>query len=86
MLAELIHPALHNIKAEIIWAIQNEMAQTVEDVLARRTRILFLNAQAAIEAAPMVAKLMATAMNKNEDWELQQVNNFNLLAKQYLLS
>jgi glycerol-3-phosphate dehydrogenase len=85
-LAELIHPALPNIKAEIIWAVQNEMAQTVEDVLARRTRILFLNAQAAIEAAPIVAKIMAKQMNKNNDWELQQVNNFNLLAKQYLLS
>jgi glycerol-3-phosphate dehydrogenase len=86
ILSELIHPDLPNIKAEIIWAIQNEMAQTVEDVLARRTRILFLNAQAAIEAAPVVAKIMAKQMNKSSDWELQQVNNFNLLAKQYLLS
>jgi glycerol-3-phosphate dehydrogenase len=85
-LAELIHPALPNIKAEIIWAVQNEMAQSVEDVLARRTRILFLNAQAAIEAAPIVATIMAKQMNKNNEWELQQVNNFNLLAKQYLLS
>jgi glycerol-3-phosphate dehydrogenase len=58
----------------------------VEDVLARRTRILFLNAQAAMEAAPTVAQLMATLMNKNEDWKLQQINNFNVLAKQYLLS
>jgi glycerol-3-phosphate dehydrogenase len=85
-LAKLIHPELPNIKAEIIWAIQNEMAQTVEDVLARRTRILFLNARAAIESAPMVATIMAKQMNKNNEWELQQVNNFNLLAKQYLLS
>ncbi len=85
-LIELIHPDLPNIKAEIIWAVQNEMAQTAEDVLARRTRILFLNARAAIESAPMVAKLMATAMNKNEDWELQQINDFTALAQQYLLS
>ncbi len=85
-LRELIHPALPNIKAEVIWAVQNEMAQTVEDVLARRTRILFLNAQAAIDAAPTVAKLMASAMNKNNDWQLQQINDFNVLAKQYLLS
>jgi len=85
-LSELIHPAVPDIKAEIIWAVQNEMAQTVEDVLARRTRILFLDAKVAIEAAPVVAKLMAAAMNKNEEWELQQINDFNVLAKQYLLS
>ena len=85
-LAELIHPSLTNIKAEIIWAIQNEMAQTMEDVLARRTRILFLNVRAAIESAPMVAKIMAGVMNKNEEWEQQQINDFNDVAKQYLLS
>ena len=75
-----------NIKAEIIWAVQNEMAQTVEDVLARRTRILFLNASAAIEAAPAVAQIMAKAMHKNNDWAQQQIIDFNTVAKQYLLS
>ena len=85
-LAELIHPDLPNIKAEIVWAIKNEMAQTVEDILARRTRILFLNAKAAMESAPMVAKIMAAVMNKNEEWVNQQVKDFNFIAKQYLLS
>jgi glycerol-3-phosphate dehydrogenase len=85
-LIELIHPYLPNIKAEIIWAVQNEMAQTVEDVLARRTRILFLNASAAIEAAPAVAQIMAKAMDKNYDWMQQQIIDFNAVAKQYLLS
>ena len=85
-LIELIHPYLPNIKAEIIWAVQNEMAQTVEDVLARRTRILFLNASAAIEAAPAVAQIMAKAMHKNNDWAQQQIIDFNTVAKQYLLS
>jgi glycerol-3-phosphate dehydrogenase len=82
----LIHPSLPNIKAEIIWAICNEMALTVEDVLARRTRMLFLNAPAAITAAPMVAKLMAAEMNKDEVWIQQQINDFTGLAKQYVLS
>jgi glycerol-3-phosphate dehydrogenase len=83
---ELIHPALPHIKAEIIWAIRKEMAITVEDVLARRTRMLFLDAKAAIEAAPVVATLMAIELNKNADWIEQQINDFNVLAKQYLLS
>ncbi|MGF2411657.1 glycerol-3-phosphate dehydrogenase/oxidase [Ferruginibacter sp.] len=85
-LSELIHPLLPNIKAEIIWAVQNEMAITVEDVLARRTRILFLDAKAAMEAAPVVAELMAKQMHKDNNWMQQQINDFNTLAKQYLLS
>ncbi|MGG9960272.1 glycerol-3-phosphate dehydrogenase/oxidase [Ferruginibacter sp. SUN106] len=86
VLSELIHPAAPNIKAEIIWAIKNEMAMTVEDVLARRTRLLFLDAKAAMEAAPLVAQLMAATMNKNNDWIEEQTNDFTALAKQYLLS
>ena len=85
-LKELIHPSLPNIKAEVIWAVRNEMVITVEDVLARRTRILFLDAMAAMESAPIVAKLMAGEMNKDEQWIQQQIESFNALAKQYLLS
>ncbi len=82
---EKIHTNFNYTKAQIIWAVRNEMAQTVEDVLARRIRMLFLDADAAIEATPSVAKLMATEMNKNEEWILQQTQSFTILAKQYLL-
>ena len=58
-LAEPLHPALPYTGAEVVWAARHEMARTVEDVLARRTRALFLNARAAIEMAPRVAALMA---------------------------
>lgn len=81
---ELIHPSFPNIKAEIIWAVRNEMAMTVEDVL-RRTRILFLDARAAMDCAPIVAKLMADEMNKDNNWREQQINALNELATQYLL-
>ena len=84
-LSELIHPSSTYIKAEIIWAVQNEMAMTVEDVLARRTRLLFLDAQAAMDAAKVVASLMAKEMNHSNDWIAQQINDFTTLAKQYLL-
>ena len=57
-LSEKVHPDLPYRKAEVIWFCRNEMAQTVEDILARRTRILFLNARAAIEIAPAVADIM----------------------------
>lgn len=82
---QLIHPAFPNIKAEVIWAVRNEMAMTVEDMLARRMRILFLDAQAAIDCAPVVARLMADEMNKEDNWLQEQINSFTELAKQYLL-
>jgi len=39
--------------------VRDEMAWTLEDVLARRTRALFLNARAAIEMAPRAADFLA---------------------------
>jgi glycerol-3-phosphate dehydrogenase len=79
-----IHPALPYRRAEVVWAVREEMARTVEDVLARRTRALLLNAAAAIEAAPVVASLMATELRRDKRWELEQVQTFRGTAKQYL--
>jgi glycerol-3-phosphate dehydrogenase len=57
----------------------------VEDVLARRTRALFLNVRAAIEAAPAAANLMAQELGRNADWEAEQVAAFRTLAEGYVL-
>ncbi len=84
-LAEKIHPAYPYTKAEVKWMVQHEMAITVEDVLARRTRLLFLDANAAMEAAPGVAALMAAEMNHNTEWIQQQVTGFLQLAEGYLI-
>lgn len=80
-----LHPKYDYLQAEIIWAIQNEMARTVEDVLARRIRLLFLDAQAAIEAAPIVVNLMAEELNRDTTWQQEQVYSFTKLAQGYLL-
>lgn len=64
--------------------IENEMAVTIEDVLARRTRLLFLDAKAAVKTAPLVAKCMATVLNKNEEWINAEIDNFMLLAKNFM--
>lgn len=85
-LNEKLHPAHPFIKAEVIFGIRNEMAQTIEDVLARRTRLLFLDATAAMESASTVAKLMANELQKDALWTERQINDFTQLAKQYLLS
>jgi len=78
---QTIHNNYPYTKAEVIWFVRNEMAVTVEDVLARRTRLLFLDAAAAVEAAPVVASVMMHELKQNEDWQQQQIHSFNQLAK-----
>jgi len=83
-LAERIHPAFDYCKAELVWAVENEMAMTIEDVLARRSRMLFLDARAAIGSAELVAKMMAELLQKDEAWKTDQVMRFCEMAEQYL--
>jgi len=85
-LAEKIHSQYPYTKAEVIWMIENEMAITTEDILARRIRMLFLDAKAAMEAAPAVAGILASEMKKSDAWVHQQVADFTALAKGYLIS
>lgn len=85
-LAERIHPLYAYTKAEVKWVIENEMAITVEDVLARRIRLLFLDAKAAMEAAPIVAQMLASLTGKDDAWENEQVQTFNKLALHYLVN
>ncbi len=84
-LAEKLHPNLDYIGAEVVWAVTEEMARTVEDVLARRVRALFMDARASIEMAPKVAGLMAKELAKDQQWIDQQVVEFRQLAQKYIL-
>lgn len=83
-LAKKIHPRFPQLRAEVVWTVQNEMARTLEDVLARRLRILFLDAQAAIEMAPQVTALMAGELGYDSAWQEKQVKIFTSLALNYL--
>jgi glycerol-3-phosphate dehydrogenase len=80
----LLHPSLPYRMSEIVWAARYEMARTVEDVLARRTRTLFLNARVAAEIAPTVALLLADELGRDEMWIQQQIRSFQELAKGYI--
>ncbi|GAB4365414.1 MAG: glycerol-3-phosphate dehydrogenase/oxidase [Methylohalobius crimeensis] len=81
----LLHPHLPYRLAEVRWAVRFEMARTVEDVLTRRTRALLLDARASIEAAPMVARVMAEELNRDAAWIQAQIQAFQRLAKSYLI-
>jgi glycerol-3-phosphate dehydrogenase len=84
-LGEPLHSALPYVKAEVIWAVRQEMARTVEDVLARRTRALFLNARAALAMAPAVAELMASELGWDEVTRAKQLAAFREVASNYVL-
>ena len=83
-LQERLHPEFPVIKAEVVWAARKEMARTIEDFLARRTRLLFLNARAAIDAAEETAKIMADVLGRDTSWIDHQTKNFIKMAQKYL--
>jgi glycerol-3-phosphate dehydrogenase len=79
-----VDPRLPYTRAEIIWICRNEMPFMLEDILARRTRSLFLNACASAEIAPEVAGLMAMEFGYNRKWEEEQIEMYNQLVKNYI--
>ena len=84
VLDALLHPRLPFLRREVVWSARHEMARTVEDVLARRTRALFMDARAAIEAAPVVANLLARELHRSEEWKAKDLASFVELAKGYV--
>jgi glycerol-3-phosphate dehydrogenase len=85
-LAERLHPALPYTAAEVVWAVRHEMARTIEDVLARRTRALFLNAAAALAMAPRVGQLMAAELGWDNTELSSNLDIFRSLASKYTLA
>lgn len=80
-----LHPELPIVGAEVIWAVRQEMARTIEDVLSRRTRALLLNAKASVEVAPRVAELIASELGFGKSWQNDQIVQYRDLAKTYYL-
>jgi len=83
--AEKLHPAFDFTVAGVVWAVREEMAVTVEDVLARRVRALYLDARASVEMVPKVASIMAQEMKKDDKWIKKQIEEFTDLANGYIL-
>jgi len=84
-LKELVNPKYTFTKAQIVYAVKHEMAMGIEDILARRIRLLFLDARLAISVAPMVASIIAPYLQKDKNWEAAEVASFTQLAAQYIL-
>ena len=82
---ERIHPASPHLVGEIVWAVRQEMARSIEDFLARRTRALLLGAKISIEMAPKVAEVMAAELGRDQSWQDRQVTEYTELASGYLI-
>ncbi len=82
-LGEYLSESLLIIKAQVVWAVREEMAFTVEDVLSRRTRCQLLDARESIRMAPETASIMAGEMGKGNDWIREQVSAYEEVTKNY---
>ena len=85
-LAAPIHPRLEFQKGEVLWHVRHEMARTVEDVLARRTRALLLDAKAALEASGTVAAIMMQELGKDEAWKRKSMDEFESVARMHIFA
>lgn len=85
-LGERLHPRLPYQAGEVAWHARHEMARTVEDVLARRTRALLLDAAASAAAAPLVAGILARELGRDAGWRAAQIRAYESLARGYIYS
>jgi glycerol-3-phosphate dehydrogenase len=81
-----IHPSYNYTLAEVVLAVRNEMARNVEDVLARRVRLLFIDAKASKAAAPVVARTIANELGYDNSWVDNQIKTFETLSDQYIIN
>ncbi len=84
-LKEKLHPDYDYTMAEVAWSIRNEMARSIDDVLARRVRLLFLDARAAIACSEKVADLLTKELGHDDTWKENQIAVFKTLANGFLL-
>ena len=78
-----LHPKLDLNEAEIAQAVLEEMAVTIEDVLARRSRALFLDSAAALQCVPHVRRVLQDELRLSDEVLDQQEARFRALAAQY---
>jgi glycerol-3-phosphate dehydrogenase len=85
-LARALHDDFDFTAGEVVWAVRREMARSVDDVLARRLRALYMNAKSSVEMAPAVASIMAGELGKDDIWERGEVEKYSAIAKRYMLA
>jgi glycerol-3-phosphate dehydrogenase len=82
--ARTLHPRLSYTEAELRWICREEMPHKLEDMLARRTRALFLDAAASLEMASDAANIMAEELGFDEAWKKTELEEYELLVRNYI--
>jgi glycerol-3-phosphate dehydrogenase len=82
--ARTIHPGLPYIEAELRWICRHEMPRKLEDIMARRTRALFLDALASREMAAEVASIMAEELGFDDIWIKSEIEEYSSLVENYI--
>ena len=82
--ARSVHPRLPYIEAEMRWICRHEMPRKLEDILARRTRALFLDAHASREMASEVAGIMAEELGFDDIWIKSEIEEYSSLVENYI--
>ncbi len=85
-LGTIVSEKFNIIAAQVIWACRYEYARNVEDILARRIRVLIMDAEESIRIAPAIASIMAREFSYDKSWEKDQVEQYSQIAKQYMIS
>jgi glycerol-3-phosphate dehydrogenase len=86
---ELLEPVVAGLPytgAELVYAAREEMAQTLDDVLARRTRAVIQRAHATMDAAPAAASLLAPEMGWTTRDSTDQATRFTESYEKELLT
>ena len=83
-LGDPVHDGLELTRGEVVWACREEMARTVDDVLARRSRSLIFDARASRDGARAVAEIMAEELGRDGEWVEGQVRDFASVAEGYI--
>ncbi len=84
--AKKLHNDYEYTVGEVVWAVRKEMARTIDDVLARRIRILYLDAKASVTMAKQVASIMAKELQKGKSWEEEQVREYTEMSRAYIMA
>lgn len=61
------------IEAEVAYCVENEYCETVEDFLERRTRLAFIDANAAVSSIPRVAEIMGNQLGWSQERKLKEI-------------
>lgn len=80
----LLDKRLKLTEGEVRWMARYEMARSIDDVLSRRSRSLLFNAKAARQASRRIGEILKEELGKDEAWLLAQVDDFELMSRNYL--